>query len=113
MVAGADDFVRKPYKPKEVFDCMAKYLNVRYLYEQEEEKAEEHRVITRITPKMLAGLLTELQSAARAHDLEQTNTVQDCLSGTDLELTNALRRLVQEMDFRTLKSLLDLTRKQG
>ena len=117
MEAGADDFVRKPYKPEEIFDCMAKHLNVRYVYEQEEEKTEGHRVITRVTPEMLAGLpddlLTELQSAARAHDMEQTNTVLDRLSGTDLELINALRRLVEEMDFRALKNLLDLTRKQG
>ena len=30
MAAGFDDFVRKPYRPDEIFDCMARHLNVRY-----------------------------------------------------------------------------------
>ena len=112
MAVGADDFVRKPYRPEEIFDCMARQLGVRYLYEQEEEKAEAPQTVTRITPEMLAelpdDLIAELQSAVRAHDMEQTNAVLDRISSTDSdpELTNALRQLVKDMDFRTLKSLL-------
>ncbi|MBS1191891.1 MAG: response regulator [Rhodocyclaceae bacterium] len=30
--AGMDDFVRKPYRPADIFDCMARQLGVRYLY---------------------------------------------------------------------------------
>jgi signal transduction histidine kinase/DNA-binding response OmpR family regulator len=32
LAAGLDDFVRKPYRPGEIFDCMARHLDVRYLY---------------------------------------------------------------------------------
>jgi signal transduction histidine kinase/ActR/RegA family two-component response regulator len=30
LAAGLDDFVRKPYLPNEIFDCMARHLNVSY-----------------------------------------------------------------------------------
>jgi signal transduction histidine kinase/CheY-like chemotaxis protein len=32
LAAGMDDFLRKPYRPSEVFDCMARHLGVRYVY---------------------------------------------------------------------------------
>jgi signal transduction histidine kinase/CheY-like chemotaxis protein len=30
LAAGLDDFVRKPYLPNEIFDCMARHLSLRY-----------------------------------------------------------------------------------
>jgi CheY-like chemotaxis protein len=30
LAAGLDDYVRKPYRPDEIFDCMARHLGVRY-----------------------------------------------------------------------------------
>ena len=42
--------------------------------------------------------------------MEQTNALLDRLTGADPELVNALRRLVEKMDFRTLKSLLGLSK---
>jgi CheY-like chemotaxis protein len=33
LAAGSDDFIRKPFRPIEVFDCMALHLGVRYNYE--------------------------------------------------------------------------------
>ena len=32
LKAGFDDFLRKPYRPQEIFDCMARHLGVRYRY---------------------------------------------------------------------------------
>jgi signal transduction histidine kinase/ligand-binding sensor domain-containing protein/CheY-like chemotaxis protein len=32
LAAGLDDFVRKPYRREEIFDCMAHHLGVRYLH---------------------------------------------------------------------------------
>ncbi|MDD5215687.1 MAG: ATP-binding protein [Methylococcales bacterium] len=36
LAVGMDDFVRKPYHPAEIFDCMARLLNVRFTYKQHE-----------------------------------------------------------------------------
>jgi signal transduction histidine kinase/DNA-binding response OmpR family regulator len=32
LAAGLDDFVRKPYRREEIFDCLARHLGVRYLH---------------------------------------------------------------------------------
>lgn len=32
LAAGMDDFLRKPYRAREIFDCMARHLGARYLY---------------------------------------------------------------------------------
>ena len=32
LAAGLDDFLRKPYLPREILDCMAQHLGVRYKY---------------------------------------------------------------------------------
>ena len=32
LAADFDDFLRKPYRPREIFDCMARHLGVRYMY---------------------------------------------------------------------------------
>jgi CheY-like chemotaxis protein len=39
LAAGLDDFVRKPYLPNEIFECMARHLGVEYLWSDAE--AEE------------------------------------------------------------------------
>ncbi len=33
LAAGTDDFVRKPYRSQEIFDCMGRHLDVRYVHE--------------------------------------------------------------------------------
>ncbi len=33
MASGMDDFIRKPYRPEEIFDCLTRHLGVRFVYE--------------------------------------------------------------------------------
>ena len=116
MKAGFDDFMRKPYKREDIFGCIAKHLSVRYIREQE-EKTVADKVNIQITAEMLAQLpndaITELRNAIIALDMEQTNAVLDQLSGVDPELISALKQLVENMDFRALKSMLGFNNKEN
>ncbi|OPX90067.1 MAG: Aerobic respiration control sensor protein ArcB [Pelotomaculum sp. PtaB.Bin104] len=38
LAAGCDDFIRKPYREEEIFELMAKYLSIKYVYETEKEE---------------------------------------------------------------------------
>jgi CheY-like chemotaxis protein len=38
LAAGVDDFIRKPYHPSEIFDCMARHLGLRRIYGKPREK---------------------------------------------------------------------------
>jgi CheY-like chemotaxis protein len=39
LAAGFDDFIRKPYRREEIFECMARQLGVRYLYETAQQSS--------------------------------------------------------------------------
>jgi CheY-like chemotaxis protein len=39
LAAGLDDFVRKPYLPREILDCMERQLGVRYKYSESAVKS--------------------------------------------------------------------------
>jgi len=39
LSAGCNDFVRKPFREHDIFDTMAKHLNIQYIYEEEEPVA--------------------------------------------------------------------------
>jgi len=38
LAAGVDDFIRKPYRPSEIFDCMARHLGLRCVYRKPVQK---------------------------------------------------------------------------
>ena len=67
MAAGMDDFIRKPYRPKEVFQCMARHLGVRYGDREEPRAAAQAEEDGLLRPEALAALpaalLRELEAA--------------------------------------------------
>lgn len=62
LEAGMDDFVRKPYRFSEIYDCLAKHLGVRYIYEG---TAEQDETID-IDPDLLAALPKPLRQEFKA-----------------------------------------------
>jgi CheY-like chemotaxis protein len=74
LAAGLDDFLRKPYRAGEVFDCLAKHLGVRYVYETRSQTAGGDLPGT-LRPEDLASLHTafrdELESAVVSLDRER------------------------------------------
>jgi len=59
LAAGCDDFVRKPFQVDEIFERMAKYLEVRYIY-QYIQTAEEKPVTPALTSAEIAALPADL-----------------------------------------------------
>ncbi|MFL6415162.1 MAG: response regulator, partial [Bryobacteraceae bacterium] len=60
LAAGLDDFVRKPYLVAEIFDCMARHLGVRYIYETPRPTSDRDAPLS-LTPEHLAALPRELR----------------------------------------------------
>jgi CheY-like chemotaxis protein len=40
LAAGADDFIRKPYQRSEIFECMARHLGLRRIYEKPQQETQ-------------------------------------------------------------------------
>ena len=78
LAAGLDDFVRKPYRPGEIFECMARHLGVRYSYLEawpasrvEAAAALPHEAFATL-PAELRTELREALIALRVERIEET-----------------------------------------
>lgn len=74
LSAGLDDFLRKPYLMAEIFECMARHLGVRYVYEVT-RPAPDRDAPVHLAPEQMASLAApvrrDLENAVVALDRER------------------------------------------
>ncbi|MGL5835123.1 MAG: ATP-binding protein, partial [Waterburya sp.] len=82
LSAGCDDFVRKPFREEIIFDKMAQYLGVRYVYEQlNAENLSESEKIAKLTAEALAVMSDEwLQELSEAAELINEQLIMQLLT---------------------------------
>ncbi|SER50092.1 ATP-binding protein [Giesbergeria anulus] len=109
LAAGMDDFVRKPYRSSEIFDCMAKHLGVRYLYEGLPEV--DDNPTTALTPEMFASLpralCQQFQQALESLEDERITAALQAVAAQDAVLGKALQRLVNNFAYPAILTLLE------
>lgn len=105
ITAGCDDFVRKPFRESEIFDKMAEYLGVQYLYDNQPvmAKPESARPEDIITPAVLANIPAawrrEMNDAAtRARADKITQLLLD-IEAEHPVVAQTFARLVDEFQF--------------
>jgi len=86
MVAGMDDFIRKPYKADEVFDCLTRHLGARFVYDE----AATDSVAKPTTALRLGALATLPQELRRE--------LNDALVSLDAARVAELVRRIAELD---------------
>ena len=64
LAGGLDDYVAKPYRPDEIFECMACHLGVRYQVSEGAAKSDGERV-GELRAEDLSALPDELRKALR------------------------------------------------
>jgi signal transduction histidine kinase/DNA-binding NarL/FixJ family response regulator len=64
LAAGLDDLVCKPYRPADVFDCMARHLGVRYRF-REVARGSSHELSAHLKPEAMAALPEDLRAELR------------------------------------------------
>jgi CheY-like chemotaxis protein len=94
LAAGCDDFVRKPFREYEIFGVMSKHLGLRYVYEDNREKAVPIEPEIEIGPEQLAALPVDLLS--RLHDAAVE---------LDRDRISALIEQIKTMDANTARVL--------
>lgn len=108
LQAGMDDFVRKPYRASEIYQCLTKHLGVKYIYEGVSEEQQDMS----LTPDMLSALPDELRSdlqdALESLECERIDLIIQEIANYDQPLWKTLANLAENLDYSTIiKALKD------
>jgi CheY-like chemotaxis protein/anti-sigma regulatory factor (Ser/Thr protein kinase) len=107
LQAGMDDFVRKPYRANEIYECLSKHLGVKYIYEGVFKAEEPTKTLT---PDMLAKLpeaqRNELKEALESLENERIALVIKQIAAYDQQLQKTLLQLVDNFDYPAILKAL-------
>jgi len=113
--AGIDDFLRKPYRFDEVYDCLARQLGIEYIYQDSVEGADA--MSAKLTPAMLSGLLVELRvrlkDALESLDGDRIAALIRQIAVRDAVLGLALSALAECFDYPSILAALDALDKES
>ncbi|MEE7625554.1 ATP-binding protein [Methylobacter sp. Wu8] len=109
--AGVNGIVGKPYRDAEIFDAMATYLGVRFIYDEPvNEKNAAEQLFTRQYSQCLKQLpeelLSELRQAVMCLDIEHSLAVIEQVKALDAPLADVLSERVNQFDFEGLAQWL-------
>lgn len=109
MEAGSDDFVRKPYRPEELYDCMARHLPLHYRYAEDGELEDEGSKLLNLSTQDMAQLSETLRDslyrAAVIGDAQSITEIIQTLPEALIALASGLRKLVDAYRFDLIMEL--------
>jgi signal transduction histidine kinase/DNA-binding response OmpR family regulator len=107
LAAGMDDYIRKPYRANEIYDCLAKHLGVKFLYENT-PVSQEHDIS--FTPEMLSvlpmELLNDFEKALESLEPQRIEFVIQQISSYDKSLSKMLSHLTQNYNYPAILKAL-------
>jgi PAS domain S-box-containing protein len=111
LAAGMDDYVRKPYRAAEIYDCLAKHLGVKYIYEEAPEVQEKDVTLTlEMLNGLPEGLLGELKEALESLESGRIEAVIQRIATLDKTLTKKLSYLAANFNYPAILKVLQKSR---
>ncbi|BCK87020.1 sensor histidine kinase RcsC [Sideroxyarcus emersonii] len=106
--SGMDDFVRKPYRFNEIYECMTKQLGVKYIYADAATPEPSNEVT--LTPEMLEvlppDLRRELRAALESLEGERISAAIQQVPAYDAKLHNVLHHLAENYNYPAILQAL-------
>jgi CheY-like chemotaxis protein len=110
LAAGVDDYIRKPYRPDEIFSCMERLLGVRYR-RGVGKTAVSAAPATNLRPEDLAALPQELRGELRTAvislDAQQISHAIEQVAQLNPALGSALNRYVGRYAYTPILAAID------
>ncbi|MBF0287269.1 MAG: response regulator [SAR324 cluster bacterium] len=97
LLAGATDFMRKPFHESELFEAMGKYLKIRYLYSDLEDQGE--------------GFIPNIQTSIFSKNPSNDALLAEALTGLPEWLLSHLRQATLELDVEKMLDHIAQVRK--
>ena len=110
LAAGMDDILHKPFRPKEIFECLGRQLGVRYAYRERATPAAPAPSGAALDPAALAALPAdlrrELADALAILDTERIDALIGRVAERDAALGQTLRRHADDFDYAPIEEAL-------
>ncbi|MDO8466088.1 MAG: ATP-binding protein [Gallionella sp.] len=107
LAAGMDDFVRKPYRPAEIFDCMTRQLGAHFIHEQAAQ-AEADSVLSSLSlAKLPETLRRELADGLVLGNTEQLARLMLRIEQQDAALAQVLAHHVAAFNYLPILNALE------
>ncbi len=105
--AGHDDFVHKPYRAGEIYDCLRRQLGIRFIYDEAEERSEELAAPPQGAIDALPeALRRSLQNAVLMLDIQQIKLLADSVEPLNSELAETIRQAAEGLYMSELQRWL-------
>ncbi|MBI5791862.1 MAG: response regulator [Rhodocyclales bacterium] len=112
LAQGMDDFVRKPYLPAEIFECMERHLGVRYTYDAPESAAENTPLSSAALARLSKAQRKELADALVNGDTAHIDDVVQRVAQQDAALAKELTKHLDHFDYAPVLRALEATQPQ-
>ena len=110
FASGADDYLRKPFKPEELFEVLGRCLGLGYVYAEDKGNDPERSNYRSITQESIEALPRELveamQNALAEGDMTHFVEKIDDVRNMDIITADALKALADQYDYETLNKWL-------
>jgi signal transduction histidine kinase/DNA-binding response OmpR family regulator len=113
--AGMDDFIRKPYRFDEIYDCMAKHLGIKYRYGTDTAGTKGENLdelsIDRLA-QLPVALRQNLRNVLVTLEVEEIMAVIQQIGRIDEKLGQTLSRLADYFDYQRILDAIDRVNSQ-
>ena len=106
MASGCDDLVRKPFQEAEIFNTMAKHIDVKYIYEEDEKEFLKEPLTCDDLAKLPDDLLKELKQAIIDLDMELIQLCIEHIRELDATLADGLTDLTKDFQYDKIQALI-------
>ncbi len=106
--AGMDDFVRKPYRFAEIYECLARQLGVHFIYADAQPAiaAETMPLTAEMLSALPSDLLIGLQNALECLDADRIATFIEQVATYDANLQRTLTQFADNFDYLSILKAL-------
>lgn len=108
LASGMDDFVRKPYRANEIYECLSRHLGVKYIYANEQIPQPTHD--TQFTAARIAmlpiALRHDLAEVLDSLDDERIVATIGKVAEFDVELCKILGQMAGNFNYPAIQSVL-------
>jgi len=116
IAAGLDDFVLKPYRPMDIFECMARHIGARFRDEEKPQPETEGAALL-LRPEHLTalpdGLRAQFREAVVALDVNRISDLIELVSKQDADLGLVLRSYADRLAFSAILNAVDGVKEAG